>query len=81
MHWIFSQPLGARVFHWDIGVEALGDGTTDNNLALLPQHLHHPPFLLDQLIDAGGLAVEKISDGLLCGEVSNAWLIVEDRSV
>ena len=28
----------------------------------LPQHLHHPLLLLDQLIDAGGLAVQKISD-------------------
>ena len=63
------QPLDARVFHRDVGVEALGDGVTDNSLTFLPQHLNHPLLILDQLIDAGGLAVQKISDCLLCGEV------------
>ena len=71
MLWNFSHPLDARVFHRDIWVEALGNGVTDNSLTLLPQHLHQPLFILDQLIDAGGLAIEKIGDGLLSGEVGN----------
>ena len=53
----------------------------DSLLGPLMQQFDLPLLLRDQLVDAGGLAVEEGGDGLLGGEVYNRKLEILDRIV
>lgn len=61
------QPLDTRVLHWDVGIEALGDGAGDEGGALLLEQLDQPLFLRHQHIDPRRLPIEKGGDGALLG--------------
>ena len=63
-----SQPLDAGVLQGHVGVEALGDGVSDQGGALFLEQLDQPLFLGDEGVDFGRLAVEEGGDGALFGE-------------
>lgn len=57
------------------------DGNISKRFMLFLKELNQPLFLFDQLIDAGGLAVEKIRDGLLGFAVGEPCIIGEPSGI
>ena len=59
------QPLYAAGFHFHVGIQAFGDGVTDDRLPLFLQELNQSPLLTHQTVDLRRLGVQERGDGLL----------------
>ena len=59
MRWDLPQPRDARLLHLHVGIEALGDGVTDERGAALLQPVEQLLESARQCVEFGGLPVEE----------------------